>query len=806
MLRNYLKLALRTLRRRKAYALINAIGFTVGLVCCVLVVLFLRHELRYDRFHEHAEDTYRLLRQKRSNWWSTIPFPNYEHASAEEQRRLPRALSEQLPAVEAATNFWVGHHGDADPLYVERDDQEFQEDQVLLTTTGQAFFDIFTFDFRRGRPQTALRRPNTAVLTASAAQRYFGTLDVLGEVIEVHLPAGPQQVEVTGVIADVPSTSHFEFELALQVDRIPNWGAYTYLRLRPGTNPDTLVPKISSIMDEVRPQRVDDPLLRSVLKGERLQPMTAVHLGPRMLYDQKPHRDARYLWAFAAIGLLILIIVGINYTNLAVALYTERRHEVGVRKALGAQRRQVAGQFLAEALVLAGLCLPAVVLILEGVVPLFNSVMNTQLQNDIIASPLMLGGLGGLALLVGVAAGSYPALVLSRKKALSLFRNALSGGGSARWSLRHVLIVVQFVLLIGLGGVTWLVNQQLHYLQTKDLGFQTDGVVELRNVGSVDDFKQLRRLLRDRPEVQAVGAGIGPGPGRFNVTYRARGTEAVRSDADYLYVDRGWFEVMGIDHPVVERLREEGSSAPSRFLVNEAAARALDYDDPAGRTVVIAPNSRHPERRTIDGIVEDFHFRPLYERVQPTFLRVVSEPPQIRAALVRVDPRRLSTAMDELQAAWHEVRPDQPFSPTFIDERLARLYDEEQRIGQLGMGLTAIALLLAALGLVGLSAYVTRRRAKEIGVRKALGATVTRILVHLNREFVVLVGVALVVAAPLAYWAADHWLQRFAYRIDINPLVFLGAGAVALLVALSAVSYQAWQAARINPADVLRAE
>lgn len=806
MLRSYFKLALRTLRRQKSYALINGIGFTVGLVCCALVVLFLRHELRYDQFYDRSEDIYRLLRQKRSNWWSTIPLPNYENASAEEQRRLPRALTQQIAPIETATNFWVGHHGEADPMYIEQGDRQFQEDQVLFTTTGPAFLDMFTFEFLRGRPETAFQRPNTAVLTESAARRYFDTLDVLGRTLNVHTPEGTQEVEVRGVIANIPSYSHFEFELALQVNRIPNWGAYTYVRLQPGTNPETLTPNVSSIMAAVRPQRVEDPLLQSVLKGERLQPMTAIHLGPRMLYDQKPHRDVRYLWAFAAIGLLILAIVGINYTNMAVALYAERSREVGVRKAMGAHRSQVAGQFFVEAILLTGLCLPIVVLALEGVVPLFNNVMNVSLQNNFATSPLLLGGLAGLALLVGVTAGSYPALVLSRKKAVALFRNALSGGGHRRWSTRHALIVVQFALLIGLGGVSWLVNQQLHYLQTKDLGFQTQGVIELDNVGSVDNYKQLKSQLQNRPEVQAVGAGIGPGPGRFHVTYRPPNAESVHSDGDYLYVDPGWFKVMGIDHPVVERMSNAGATAPSRFLINRAAARVLDYDEPVDRTVVIAPDSRNPERQEIHGIVDNFNLRPLYEHVQPTFLHVVPEPQQIRSMLVRVDPHNLGTAMDQLRAAWNRVRPDHPFSPQFIEDRLAQLYEEEQRAGMLGVGLTGIAFLLAILGLVGLSAYITQRRTKEIGVRKALGATVTNIVMHLNKEFVALVGIALVVAAPVAYWAARQWLQIFAYRIGINPLIFLGAGVVALTAALSAVSYQAWQAARINPADALSTE
>ncbi len=811
MLRNYLKIALRTLRRRTGYTLINGVGFTVGLICCVLVLLFIRHELRYDRFHENEEDVHRVLRDKRDNWWSTIPFPRYEDASAEEQRRLPRALTEQIPEVEAATNFYVGPHGEESPAFIERGDQQFTEAQLLYTTTGPSFFEVFPFDFLRGTRDQALDAPGTAVLTESAAQRYFGRTDVVGEQLTVRRQHGEQTAAVTGVIEDVPPYSHFDFEVALHVNRIRNWGAYTYFRLTPGAEPEGLAIQIEGIMNEVRPARVEDPQLRAVLGDVRVQALTDIHLGPRMLYDQKQHRDPRYLWAFGAIGVLILLIVVINYTNLAVALSTERRHDIGVRKAMGAGRGRVAMQSLTEAIVLTLLCVPVVLVALKALIPVFNQVMNTGLQHRLFTAPAVLGSLVGVALLIGGVAGSYPALVLSRKKAVSLFRGSQDQRGPQGWSMRHVLIGVQFALLIGLGSVTWLVNGQLHYLQTKDLGFRTQGLVELPEVDSADTYRRLKQRLRSAPEVQAVGAGIGPGPGRFEVTYRAKDSERIRSDGDVLNVTPGWFAALDIDHPVVQKMQEAGGQGTPRLIVNQAAVQALGYKTPVGKTVVVEPRDASPDRLTIDGVVDNFQFRPLYQRVQPTFLRIHPrvenmDPLNVRAALVHLDPRALEAGLDRLRTAWSRVRPDTPFSPEFVDEQLAQLYEEEQRIGQMGLGLTVIALLLAALGLVGLSAYVVQRRTKEIGVRKALGATVSEIVLRLNREFLVLVGVALVVAAPIAYVVAEQWLSSFAYRIGVSPLVFLGAGGGALIVSLAAASYQAWSTARIDPADALRQE
>lgn len=810
MLRNHLKLAFRTLRRRTGYALINGVGFTVGLICCVLVVLFIRHELRYDHFHENEEDVYRVLRDKRGNWWSTIPFPNYEHATTEDQRRLPRALAEQIPNIETATNFYVGPHGEENPAYIERGDRQFSEAQLLYTTTDRSFFEVFTFEFMRGTPDQALGAPGTAVLTESAARRYFGRTDVVGEQVTIRRQQGERTVEVTGVIADVPSYSHFTFDVAVQVNRIRNWGAYTYFRLSPDAQAEGLAERIESVMNEVRPARVEDPQLRAVLGDVRTQALTDIHLGPRMLYDQKQHRDPRYLWAFGIIGVLILLIVVINYTNLAVALSTERRHEIGVRKAMGAGRTRVAMQSLTEAIVLTLLCVPVVLVGLKALIPVFNRIMDTGLQAPLFTSPIMLVGLMGVALLVGAVAGSYPALVLSRKKAVSLFRGSQDEGGPRRWSMRHVLIGVQFALLIGLGSVTWLVNSQLHFLQTKDLGFHTQGLVEVE-VDSADTYRRLKQRLRNVSEVQAVGAGIGPGPGRFEVTYRAQNSNRVHSDGDFLHVTPGWFDALGIDHPAVQEMQKSGEQGTPQLIVNRAAVRALGYDNSVGKRVVVEPSQPSPDRLTIDGVVDNFHFRPLYQRVQPTFLRVHPQVENmnalnVRSALVRLNPQALDEGLDRLRAVWTSVRPDTPFNPQFVDDQLARLYEEERRIGRMGMGLTGIALLLAALGLVGLSAYVVQRRTKEIGVRKALGARISEIVLRLNREFLVLVGVALVGAAPVACLVAEQWLASFAYRIEVSPLVFLGAGGIALLASLAAASYQAWSAARVNPADALRQE
>jgi putative ABC transport system permease protein len=803
MLRSYLTLAVRTLRRRLGYTLVNLIGLTVGLACCATVAVFLQYELRYDTHHEDAGRIYRILRDFRTSTYSTVAFQGYNNASPATQRALAERLPEALPAVEQATNFDIF----SDPLFVRTEDgRSFESTRYLMTNTGPAFADVFTFDTVAGEPlEDALAQPYSVALTESAAATYFGDQNPIGETLQLD----SLTTTVRAVIADPPTNSRITFDLAVQVKKIPNYGAFHYMRLVEGTDPDALTPEITQVMDEVYPWRVENASMAENGKGEQLQALTDIHLAERALYDDSPHRNPAYLWAFGAIGLLILIITTINYANLALALYADRNEEIGVRKAMGGYRGQIAGQFLAEAGLLAVACVPLALGLCALVLPGFNAIMETDISRLRLLQPKIAASVFGLALVTGFAAGGYPAFVMARKRAVDLFGQSASAGRAGRvGSLRHGLIALQFVVLIGLGSLSWMAYDQLRFMQDSDLGYETGSVVQLRNFRTRDstEYLQLKQRLERASAIEAVGTGATPGPGGNRSNYTRPGSDIVHRDVYSEIVDVGWFSAMGVRHPVADSMREAGLSGPQRVLINEAAAQRFGFANPVGQEIILGPSYDEPIRMTIDGVLPDMHFRPMRQEIKPTVFRVRPVRSATFGAIVRFAPEQTKVGMEQVRSVWSEIRPDTPLSATFLDDRVATLYDQENRFMQLVGVLTRLAILLAAIGLASLVAYLTRLRLKEIGIRKALGGSIGSIVVLLNREYVGIVAVAFVVGAPLAWWIAELWLDQFAYRAGVSVFAFIAAGLGALFVALATVSLQALRAAQIDPAKILRSE
>ena len=802
MLRFYLRLAVRTLRRRLGYTAVNAIGLTVGLACCALVAVFLQYELSWDTHHEDSDRIYRILRDYRSSTYSTIAFQDYWGADAATQRALAERLPEALPAIEQATNFEILD----DPLYARTPKGgTFRTDRYLMTNTGPAFADLFTFERVAGAPLgEALARPYSAVLTRPTARRYFGDDNPIGKTLELD----SLTTTVRAVIEAPPPNSRITFDLAVQVKTIPNYGAYHYLRLAEGTDPEALAPRITKVMDEVYPWRVENESLRKNLKGEHLQALTNIHLADRALYDDTPHRNPAYLWVFGAIGVLILVITTINYANLALALYADRHNEIGIRKAVGGYRAQIAGQFLVEAGLLALACVPLALGLCAAVLPGFNALMDTHIATGQLLAPGVLGALAGLALGAGIAAGSYPALILTRKDTVDLFGRGLSErNGGHGWSLRQGLIGLQFVVLIGLGSLSWIAYDQLRYMQRGDLGYQTKGIVRLANYQTSDstEYLRLKQQLEASSAIQAVGTGVSPNAGGNRSNYTLPGSDVVQRDVYTETVDVAWFDAMGVEHPVVETMRSAGPSAPQRVLINQAAADRFGFENPVGQEIILGPNYDEPRRLTVDGVLPNMHLRPMRQAIKPTVFRVRPVRGSIYGAVVRVAAGRVDEGMQQVRAVWSEIRPDTPLETTFLDDQVAKLYDQENRFLGLAGALTGLAILMAAIGLAALVAYLTRLRMKEIGVRKALGGSMTSIVSLLNKEYVQIVGVAFVVGTPLAWIAADWWLGQFAYQIDLSVLPFLASGVGALFVAVVAGSTQAPRAAQGDPAKGLRA-
>lgn len=780
MLKNYFIIALRTIRRHRGYAFINVVGLAVGLAACLLILLFVRHELSYDRLHEKADRIVRVI---------------MEVGDFGKTSRVPvaalRRFKEDFPEIEAATHVYRRS------IVVRRDGGLVEEPEILYADS--AFFDVFSFPLVAGDPNAVLRDPGAVVLTRSAARRHFDEADPLGR--ELVLNDG-STLRVTGLMEDVPSNSHLQFEALLSLTTLPGldearlgFQGGQYLLL---TTPEAAT-AIDAKLDELTAQ--DSEAVFAYFGwwmtnlAFDLQPLTDIHLRSTFLYAADGQSDIRYLYLFSLIAAFILLLACINYMNLATARAAQRAREVGVRKTLGAHRRQLAGQFLGESLVLSGAALLLAMAMVEALLPLFNAVAGKTLRPSY--DPATLALFGGVALVAGLLAGSYPAFLLSRFQPVRALRGAGPKSGGA--AVRKVLVTFQFAVTVVLLVATLVVEGQRRYMQEKRLGYETEQVLHLPLKGGLqvqaEPFKAEARRL---PGVaHAALAGGLPGFGEITTTReqddKTYFVKVLRADPDYL-------ATMGM-RLVAGRYFDAARPADTAAVVmTEEAARFFEMEERLDEPEAL----EFWGAQTPIGIVRDFHTASLHKPMEPTL--IVQEPGRYDVLVLRLEAGRVAETVAALSGLWRQFAPEEPFRYTFFDEMLARLYRAEQQLGRLFGAFTILALFIACLGLFGLAAFTAEQRTKEIGIRKVLGASVTHLAALLSKDFLKLIGIAFVVAAPVAYLAMAKWLEAFAYRIDLSWLIFLAAGSLALAISLLTVSYQAIKAALADPVKSLRYE
>ncbi|MFB6271497.1 MAG: ABC transporter permease [Salinibacter sp.] len=803
MLRNYLKIAYRTLRSRPGVTTINVVGLAVGLAACLLIGLWIEHELSYDDFHPGAEHVYRVTAE--------IDLGGIDTDAPLSPAPMARAVVDAFPAVEAATRV-----GMEESATVEIRNQSFRETNLL--TADSSFFDLFSgFSLRRGNPETALSSPNAAVLTASTARKYFGTTDVVGETIQTR----DATRRVTGVLEPIPSASHLQFSMVLAQDLPPKirtqWAAnnyYTYLRLTEGTKPSAFERRFDKYVEaEVLP-KIEEAFGMSIQEmvaqqgGEyryNLQRLTDIYLQADSSYEIGPTGSRAAVYVFAVVAFLTLLIACINFMNLVTARASERATEVGIRKAMGAGRSQLTGQFLGEAVLTTAGAFGLAVGLAVLARPLFVQLSGVPLSVDaLLSGPVLLTGGVGIVL-VGLLAGSYPAFILSRfdpAEALKVNNTHGSGGGPA-W-VRRGLVGGQFVVSIALIAGTLVVGQQYEYIQDKQLGIDRERVVVLDRAQSLGD-RQDAFLERVRRTPDVVTASTGDRLFGFlsQDSFLPAGKPPDASKGmSALDVSPRFVETTGAA-VVAGRSFEPGRPADSTAVVlNRTAAETFGWSpqEAVGNRVQEVGDSISTE---VIGVVENFHYQSLRNRVRPLVLRHTDSANRV---FVRLESGRAEEAVDQIRTAWTEMGGARPFEYTFLDQSFDRLHRSTQRTGRLLGAFSGIAIVIACLGLFGLATYIVQRRTKEIGIRKALGATSTQIVGLVSKEFAALVGVAFVVAAPLAYVSMQQWLQTFAYRTSVGVGTLVVAGAAALLLTLLTVSVHALRAARTDPARTLRDE
>jgi len=793
--KNYLKIAIRNLQRHKSYTFINVTGLAVGMACCLLILLFVRDELSYDRFHENADRIYRI-----ESDWGDFSLPATNPPTV-------RRLKTDYPQIK------VGHFLTSSEL-VRYEDQVFREPAIGIT--NPEIFEIFTIPILRGDVETVLNRPYTTVITEQTAKKYFGNDDPIGKKL---LVANQMEVEVTGLMQSLPPNAHFHFDFLVSwatvddlydysnSERWANNSIYTYLHLPPGYPPEALEAQFPDFIA----RHAGDNWNGSILG---LQKLTDIHLRSRHNMELEPNSNIVYVYVFSIIALFILLLACINFMNLTTARSVDRAKEVGVRKVVGAQRKQLILQFLTETMLLSFLSLFLTIALVRMVLPTFRTLSGKAIAFSLLNDIHIVFALLAITVIVGLLSGSYPAFMLSSfnpVRALKDGQRKVAGGAL----LRKGLVVFQFAISTILMAGTMIVYNQLEYLRSVGLGFDKEQVLSMpiQDGSLLTQYAAFKQTLLQESSIRYVSVSSEGLPGELldATGFRLEGapedsTRGLRT----VSVGHDFIEVLGAEMMVGRSFSEEFATDSSAYIVNESGYRLLSSylpETPTSPVDVLGMRVRgfgNLRSGQLIGIVKDFNISSLHESIEPVAFYITSD--DFSYFLVQIDNQDPSETIATIERVWKNTFPNWPFEFSFVDDDFDAQYRAEERLGQIISVFSVLAVFIACLGLFGLVAYMAERRTKEIGVRKILGASVPGIVFLLSRDFTRLVLIALVVAIPTVYFTMQRWLDGFAYRIAINWHVFLLAGLMALGIALMTVSYQALKAAFSDPVKALRYE
>lgn len=788
--------ALRHMGRYRGYTAINVLGLAVGLVCAILIFLYVHFELSYDRFHEKADRIYRV--------------------TLNDSARSPRELCPMLQADFPEIQHFARMLPTIGTWIMKYEDRVYYEKNVYWVNSG--IFDVFTLPFVQGDPDHALEAPYTVVITEDTARKYFGDEDPMGKTIIAD--NGYMLLTVTGVIENFPVNTHFQADLLISLasgyDKF-GWSGYpevwyttlfyNYIVLPEGHPPSETQKKLPGFVE----RHVDASYLENLARYElTLQPLTDIHLYSHLEHEHGANTDVTYVYILIAIGLFILVIASVNYVNLSTAQFVHRAREIGMRKVLGASRGQLIRQCLGESVLMTILALLIALAAVYVISPYFDALLGQPIASAHALHPLWWLALPAVAVLIGFLSGAYPALVFSSMRAIPGLKEGQSYLPGGAW-FRKILVVFQFAISTALIIGTGILFSQLNFIQDKNLGFEKDQVIVIPTVEQVAvNYQPWKDALLQHSRVEGVSQAITL-PGLFGTIGRtSTGTmqrvedpDHVRHNVQGFQASVDFVETMGIGLLAGRSHRGayRNDTEWEHIVINEAALRVLGWDTPeeaVGRQIRFASGYTH----TVIGVARDFHFQTLHLPIEPlvlfhgTGLHLV----------VRIQPDDIGRTLDYIEGAWSEFFPDFPFAFTFLDEDIDRLYRNEMRIGYFFGAFALVAVFLTCLGLVALVSFTVERRTREIGIRKALGASVRRLLGVLSAEFVVLVLVANIVAWPAAWLIMRRWLENFAYRIEMGWGIFFASAGAALLISVATIGYRVIRAALANPAEVLRSE
>ncbi|MBN8701152.1 MAG: ABC transporter permease [Chitinophagales bacterium] len=818
MIRTYFKIAWNNLRKNKVFSFINIFGLAAGLACCMLITLYIRNEISYDKYHKHAADIYQLgtnfIREGKETKMSGTPAP------------VAQAMQFEYPEIKQTTRLLALFNEDKTLLqYNEKNaaPQSFYETKGYIADS--AFFRVFTYDFLEGNPATALNEPRTVVLSEEIARKIFGNQPALNKLLHISSGTnGDYDFMVTGVFRPVSKPSHIDARFFLsfkggEIEQLANRMAtnfannnmfFTYLQLKPGTDVAALQAKFPAFIDKYAGK---DLKAQGFYKKQFLTKLTDIHLYSGMNQNVTPPGSVTYLYILTSIALFTLLIACINFMNLSTARSSKRSAEVGIRKVLGAEKSALVRQFLGESVFMSLIAFVFAFALVWLLLPAFNKLAGKELSLSFSQNTISIIAFLALSVITGIVAGIYPAFYLSSFRPVKVLKGRFSNSLAAV-SLRKGLVVFQFVISVALIISSVVIASQMRYLRSADLGFDKDQqvVIPLRSATAKQMYPSLKNELAKLPGVTNVGASLF-NPGVFNpsdnLLYKEGQTMNDAKRTRMNWVDAGYLQTLNIK-PVAGRLFSEAFPADTSFrmVLNETAIRDIGFpsaQDAVGKKVYFDYQGQQ-YGFDIVGVVKDFHFEDLHLPITPYGYQLNSNLDNFNYMLVHTRGADMRALLSSIGEGWHRLNPNEPFEYNFLDEEFQKNYQAEDRLAGIVGYFTMIAILICCLGLFGLAAFSAEQRVKEIGVRKVLGASVSGIVGLLSKDFLKLVFVAIVIASPLAWYIMNKWLQDFAYRVDISWWVFAVAGAGAVLIAFITIGFQAIRAATVNPVKSLRTE
>jgi len=803
MFRHYLGIAWRQLLKRKFYSFINVAGLAIGMLCCIVITVYIRHELSYDQYHEKKDRIYRVVQAFRQiQPGDALTAPSSRDYQVWGCAPVGPALEKDFPQIEKTAQFMSPIS-----LLLQHGDTRIQQDNLLCMDSTA--FDVFSWKMLVGDPHKALTEPNTIVLTNSVAKKIFGDRNPVGESLLID---NRENFVVTGVMEDVPANSQFTFNGLISMTTARKWRSeifgwwgyvdfYTYILLKENTTIKTLDAQRAPF---VKRHNSDD-------KGYAIafEKMTDAYLHSVAARQPGPTGSMFSVYLFSCIAVFILLIACINFMNLSTARSLERAKEVGVRKVLGVKPASLMAQFLFESIILSLAALAIAMPLSMSGISWIGKLAGKQLESNHFYTPATVFYMIAFAICVGVLSGIYPAKFLSAFKPIAVLKGRVTRSGEGI-SLRKALVVFQFSMSIMLIAATAIVYAQLKHIDRQNLGFQKDQMLIINFEGDEkvqQNINLIKKNIADNPGVLSVGVSRAV-PGEFlpnaYTQIQGRGGEMISKDPLIYEIDFDFIPTYHIEMVAGRNYsRSFTTDSAQSMVINEAAAKFFGYNDP--KAAVGKKFDQWGRKGMIIGVVKDFNFRSLHQAVEPLTLRY-GYPAELNRISVSIKGKDIPNTIASLKKTWDAVAPQRPFMYHFLDESFGAQYEADRNFQQLFTLFSILAIAIACLGLFGLSTFMAQQRVKEIGIRKVLGSSVTGIVFLLSKDFVVLVLLAAAIAIPLCWWAMNKWLEGFAYRIKIGPEVFIEAGLIALSVAVLTIAWQSIKAARANPAKSIRTE